>query len=151
MFFVPMIAGMMIGAFANSRLSGIISSTRLAGAGMVIAMTAGVLNVALALVPGAPPLPWAVAGPSVLALGTSLCFPILQLSMLDLFPHQRGSAASMQSFVQLLLNAALAGVVAPLVTGSIATLAMTSLGFIIAGSLLWLWHRASGRRVTDVG
>ncbi len=142
-FFVPMIAGMMIGAFANSRLSGIVSSTRLAGAGMVIALVAGVLNVSLALVPGVPPLPWAVVGPSVLAMGTALCFPILQLSMLDLFPHQRGSAASMQSFIQLLLNAALAGVVAPLVTGSIAMLAVTSLGFIVAGSLLWVWHRRS--------
>lgn len=143
MFFVPMIAGMMLGAFLNSRLSGIVAPLKLAGTGMLIAVIAGLLNAGASLLPGAPLLPWAVLGPSVLALGTALCFPILQLEMLDLFPHQRGSAASMQSFISLLLNAALAGIVAPLVTGTVLHLSLASLGFIILGSSLWLWHRAS--------
>ncbi|HIT76692.1 MAG TPA: multidrug effflux MFS transporter [Candidatus Avipropionibacterium avicola] len=140
-FFVPMIAGMMVGAFLNSRLSGIVAASRLTAVGIVIAVSAGILNVSLSLLPGAPMLPWAVVGPSLLALGAALCFPILQLEMLDLFPHQRGSAASMQSFIQLLLNAALAGVVAPLVTGTVLQLAAASLGFLVTGSALWLWHR----------
>ena len=70
----------------------------------------------------------------------ALAFPIVQLAMLDLFPKQRGAAASMQSFVQLVVNALLAGVVAPLVTGSVLELALASAAFSLVGISLWTWH-----------
>jgi len=141
MFFVPMIAGLMLGAFLNSRLAGAIDGMRLATFGLCLAIVAGIGNVALSALPGAPVLPWAVVGPSIVAVGTALSFPVLQLAMLDIFPRQRGAAASMQSFVTLVINALLAGVVAPLVTGSVLVLAVTSLGFSLVGISLWAWHR----------
>ncbi|MDN5726866.1 MAG: multidrug effflux MFS transporter [Propionibacteriales bacterium] len=143
MLFVPMIGGMLLGSFSNSRLAGRVAGTTLATVGFTTAVAAGVLNVAVSALPGAPHLPWAVLAPALIALGVALAFPTLQISMLDLFPRQRGSAASMQSFTQLVLNAILAGLVAPLVTGSVLHLALTSLGFSVAGSLLWTWHRRS--------
>lgn len=146
-FFVPMIAGLMLGAFLNSRLAHRVDGMRLATFGFCLAIVAGVGNVIASSVPGAPLLPWTVIGPSVVAVGTALCFPVLQLAMLDIFPRQRGSAASMQSFVTLVVNALLAGVVAPAVTSSVLTLAVTSLGFSVVGILLWSWHRAVARRL----
>ncbi|MFW6598018.1 multidrug effflux MFS transporter [Propionibacteriaceae bacterium Y2011] len=142
-FFVPMIGGMVIGAFINARLAHRVTGLQLASVGFLIAIGAGVLNVVVSALPGAPLMPWAVLGPSLISFGIALCFPILQLAMLDLFPHSRGAAASMQSFVQLLLNAVLASVVAPLVTGTVLQLALTSLGFSLVGLVLWGWHRRS--------
>lgn len=139
-FFVPMIGGMMTGFFINARLAERIPGRRLATIGFVIAISAGVLNIVISSLPSAPQLPWAVLGPMLVAFGVSLSFPVVNLVMLDLFPALRGSAASGQSFMQLLLNAALAGVIAPLVSDTVLHLALTSAAFSLGGFLLWLWH-----------
>lgn len=144
--FFPVIGGMVLGSFLNSRLAANGHPTRLASTGYLIAAAGAVVNVTLALIPATASLPWLLIGPSVISFGTMLSFPITQLQMLDLFPHRRGSAASMQAFVQLVLNAALAGVVVPLVATSPASMAITSLGFVAAGCALWTWHVAVVRR-----
>ncbi|MGJ6980459.1 multidrug effflux MFS transporter [Aestuariimicrobium soli] len=149
-FFVPMIAGMMAGFFINARMAERISGRRLATIGYCLAIGAGLLNVILSALPSAPQLPWAVVGPMLIAFGVALSFPVVNLVMLDLFPLLRGAAASGQSFLQLLLNAALAGVIAPLVTGSVLQLALASAAFSLGGFLLWLWHlRAVPAEVPD--
>jgi len=139
-FFVPMISGMMLGSWLNSHTATRLAPNRTVLIGLSVALTAAVVNTALAAF--APRLPWAVLGPALIALGVAFAFPVLQLVMLDLFPERRGSAASVQAFVALMVNAALAGIVAPLVTSSVLTLAVTSLGFSIIGMALWLWHLA---------
>ncbi|OYN87687.1 Bcr/CflA family drug resistance efflux transporter [Parenemella sanctibonifatiensis] len=145
-FFVPMIGGLLGGAMLNTRLAGRVSEARQTTMGYGIALVAGLANVAVSLLPGAPMLPWAVLVPAVLAFGNALAFPILQIALLDQFPTMRGTASSVASFLTLMLNAVLAGVVAPLVTDSVATLALTSLGFVAVACLLWWWHlRLSGR------
>lgn len=146
--FFPVIGGMVLGSFLNSRLAARGHPVRLASVGYLIAASGAIVNVALAVLPATASLPWVLIGPSIISFGTMLSFPITQLQMLDLFPHRRGSAASMQAFVQLVLNAALAGVVVPLVATSPASMAITSLGFVAVGSALWTWHVASARRTS---
>lgn len=145
-FFVPLITGMMLGSFANSRLAGRVAPTRIVTVGLLWALLASVLNAVLSSLPGAPDLPWAVLGPALMATGIAFAFPVLQLRMLDLFPKQRGSAASLQAFISLMINAALAGVVAPLVTTSVGMLAATALSFSVVSVLLWAWHLLAVRR-----
>ena len=53
------------------------------------------------------------------------------------------------SFFTLLTNALLAGVIAPIVTASLVTLAATALCFVLAGSALWGWHLVVRRRLLD--
>jgi len=143
-FFVPIITGMMLGSWLNSRTATRLAPHQTVMIGLSVALGAAVVNTLLAAF--APHLPWAVLGPAFIALGVAFAFPVLQLVMLDLFPERRGSAASVQAFVALMINAALAGIVAPLVTSSILTLALTSLGFSIVGMALWLWHVARTNR-----
>ena len=49
----------------------------------------------------------------------------------------------MGTFFGLVLNALLAGVVAPVVATSLTTLALTACAFAAVGSLFWFWHRAT--------
>lgn len=140
-FFVPTIACMVLGAFLAGRAAGRIEPGALATIGLTIAAGAGFLNVVLQAIPGLPALPWAVVGPALLAFGIALVFPVLQLALLDLFPHRRGAASSVGSFVTLMLNSLLAGVVTPLVTGTRLQLAVTSLVFVLLGWVLWAWHQ----------
>lgn len=142
--FVPMIGGMVVGSWLTNRLAGRLDGRVLVDRAMAGLLLAGVAN--LALTSTVPTLPWAVVGPALMGTAIGIVFPVLQLAMLDLFPSSRGSAASMASFASLVFNAALAGAVVPLVSATLATLALTSLGLAVAGVALWVWHRrADGR------
>lgn len=138
--FVPLISGMIIGSWVSGRLAGRISGRRLATIGYTVSLVAGAANLALMLMPAARTLPWAVLFLPVYTFGVAMAFPILTLAMLDLFPANRGAAASVQSFVALVSNAVIAGVVAPLVAVSLPALAATSLSLTVIGYLLWQRH-----------
>jgi DHA1 family bicyclomycin/chloramphenicol resistance-like MFS transporter len=66
--------------------------------------------------------------------------------MLDLYPGLRGAAASVQSFVAMVANAVIAGVLAPLLAGSLWTLAAGALAFVLAAWAMWSRHLAMTRR-----
>ena len=137
--FVPMIGGMVLGSWLTNRLADRVPPTRMVDVTMVGLLVAAVVNVGLVWL--IPSLPWAVVGPALMGVTIGIVFPVLQLAMLDLFPHHRGAAASMASFASLVFNAVLAGVIAPLVTASLLTTAVASGVLAALGVALWLWHR----------
>ncbi len=150
MFFVPMIVGVLVGSQISSSAAGRISSNAVITGGLAFGVLAVAANVALAVVAG-PSLPWAVVGPALIAIGTAAAYPSLQLVLLDMFPGARGSAVSMFTFFTLILNGLVAGLLAPLVTGSVVELALASAVFVVAGLLVWLGHLAATRRNPSTG
>ncbi|MGB2977953.1 MAG: multidrug effflux MFS transporter [Propionicimonas sp.] len=138
--FVPLISGMVVGSWASGQLAGRISGRRLATLGYVISAVGALTNLVLSLLPSTQGLPWAVAALPVLSFGIAIAFPILTLAMLDLFPTLRGAASSVQSFVQLLANAAIAGVLAPMLAFSLPSLAVGALVMVAIAWSLWQWH-----------
>ena len=140
--FVPLISGMVCGSWVSGRLAGRMSGRRLASLGYLISLVAGAVNLGLALLPATAHLPWSVLVLPFYSFGIALAFPILTLAMLDLFPHSRGAASSIQSFVSLLANAAIAGVLAPLVGFSLPSLALTAVALTAVAWLLWRRHLA---------
>lgn len=137
--FVPMIGGMVVGSWIAGRAAGRVDADLLLDRTVLLVLLAAAVNVVLVLV--APRPPWVVLGPALIGVGIGVVFPVLQLALLDLFPHHRGAAASMSAFSVLIANALVAGVVAPLVTRSLLSAALTSTGFAVVGALLWWWHR----------
>jgi len=138
--FVPLISGMVVGSWVSGRLAGRVTRNRLATSGYWISLLGGTANLVLMLVPATRTLPWAVLLLPVYTFGVALAFPILTLAMLDLFPEKRGAAASVQSFVQLVSNALIAGVLAPVVAVSLPVLAATALTVTVIAYLMWQWH-----------
>lgn len=136
-FFVPMISGMMLGAFASGRLAGRVGGLRLAGIGFVLCATAAALNLSYNLVVDVPALPLGVLPMVLNAFGIALVFPVLTLAILDLYPRQRGAASSLQAFISLGFNALIAGLVSPWVSGSGLQLAATGAAFTAIAWLLW--------------
>lgn len=139
--FVPLISGMIIGSWTSGQLAGRMSGRRLATLGYRISVTAAVVNLVLALLPATQGLPWTVLALPFLTFGVALAFPVLTLAMLDLFPHSRGAASSVQNFVALLGNALVSGLIAPALGSSVPALATGSLVLVTAGWLLWRRHR----------
>ncbi len=144
-FFVPMISGIILGSWVSGRAAGRVSGRRLVTAGYAFALGSAVLNAVLMAVPATARLPWAVLGPMLIAFGIGAAYPTTQLIILDTFPRQRGAATSMSTAVALLLNGLAAGALAPLVTTSLLTLALTSAALIAVGLALWVWHLRSDR------
>lgn len=144
-FFVPMISGVVVGSWISGRAAGRVSSRRLISWAFAISSASALINVVLAVVLG-PAMPWSVVGPSLIAIGTGIAFPTIQVALLDLFPHVRGAAASVAGVMPLATNAVIATALTPLVTGSVTTLAVASLVLVVLGCLVWAWHLA-----VDVG
>jgi DHA1 family bicyclomycin/chloramphenicol resistance-like MFS transporter len=144
--FVPIIGGFMSASFASGRTAGRLGRQRQLRMGLTLmiasAATALVLEFALQ---GAPRLVQQVLLFG-LAFGAQFSFPILTLEMLDLFPHSRGAAASVQSFIALGFISIVMGFVAPLLEGRMLRLDAVAL----AGALLAFtsWRLAVRRRRT---
>lgn len=141
--FVPMISGVMLGAWVSGRAAGRVSGRSLVTWAMVVASCGAALNVLLALLPTSAELPYAVIGPAIIAVGTAAAYPTLQLVLLDMFPRSRGASVSMFTFFALLLNGLTAAFVTPWVTHSVLTLALGSAVLVYGGLLCWVWHLRS--------
>ncbi len=148
-FFAPTIGGMMLGAFVSGRAAGRISGRRLVEIGFLCCSLAAVYNIAYNALDTTPTLPWAVLPTAMCAFGIALVFPIVTLAILDMYPRQRGGASSMQAFVGLLSNAAIAGLLSPVVSGSALSLAVASAAFTGVAWALWRWYVSHSARFPD--
>lgn len=148
-FFVPMIGGMMLGAYMSGRTAGRISGARLSKIGFACCGVASLGNIAYSAFAPQLSVPWAILPLSLLAFGIALVFPILTLAILDMYPRQRGSASSLQAFTGLLLNAAVAGLLSPLLSDRGLHLALGAAAFSLLGWLFWRWEMRRGRRVPE--
>lgn len=144
-FFAPTIGGMMLGAFASGRAAGRMPGKRLVEWGFACCGVAAAYNIGYNALVDAPSLPWAILPTALGAFGIALVFPIVTLAILDMYPRQRGGASSMQAFVGLLSNAAIAGLLSPLVSHDGLLLAAVSACFTAVAFGLWRWYVAHNR------
>ena len=137
-FFLCTIGGIMGGAFVSGRLAGRISREHQIKLGFTVMLTVSVLNLVANLLFTAH-VSWALIPISLYAFGWAMMTPVVTLMVLDLFPHRRGMAASMQAFVGAASNGLVAGVLSPLVMHSTQYLAMASLALMSVGLMAWVW------------
>jgi MFS transporter, DHA1 family, multidrug resistance protein len=140
-FFAPTIGGMILGAFVSGRAAGRMSGERLVNLGFACCGLATLWNLGYHALQPHPGVALSVLPTAMLAFGIALVFPIVTISILDLFPAQRGTASSMQAFVGLLSNALIAGVLSALLSDSAFHLALGAAGFTLAGFVLWKLSR----------
>jgi len=143
-----MVAGLMLGAFLSGRLTQRVSPVRIVSIGFGVLAVGVVLNLLQVALFDASVL--FTVGPLVIyAFGTAMIMPAITILALDCFPHHRGTAASMQGFFQMAINAAVAGVAVP-------ALHTQRHHFVIGQALflslaLVLWYVATRRQATDQG
>lgn len=139
--FVPMVTGMVSGAWIASRAAHSVMPSRMVRNGYIIMGAAVTLNLLYnATLP--PSVPWVVLPLMFYSFGLALIMPSMTLRILDLFPTMRGLTASLQSFVQTAVFASVAAI-APLFFGSALTLAC---GLAVAFVCSLLCYRATATR-----
>lgn len=141
-FFVPVISGMMIGAWATGRAAGRFGARTMVAAGFACCLVATLANLGYAALSPTFAFPSAVLPLVLLSFGVALVFPQLMIQMLDLYPTQRGSASSMQAFLSLMFQAGVAGLLSPLLSAEPWRLALAALLMSATAFALWRWGDA---------
>jgi len=148
--FVPMIGGVMVGAVVSGRVAGRLAPRATVRLGYRFLFAGAALNLAVALlVP--PGVPWHVMPVFVYALGSAVIMPSATLLLLDLFPSNRGLAASLQGFLHFSISAVNAGTIAPLLSGSLWALALGTAAFTVASYALWTVYEHRSRTQDTLG
>ena len=141
MLFGPMIAGIVLGSWISARTAGRVSGTHLVTGSLVVGLVGCAVNIVLAALPATvAALPYAVIGPTLIAVGIGAAYPTEQLILMDMFPDQRGAVVSLFTFCTLILNAFTAAVVVPWVSDSVLSLALAAGALVVAGFGCWLLH-----------
>jgi len=139
-FFVPIVAGMMAGAYLSGRAAGNFSPPRTIRLAYWIMFGASLINLAYcAMFP--PALPWSILPLMFYCCGMSLAMPSVTLMLLDMFPKNRGLVSSLQAFCQTMVGVLVAGALAPMLAESPLRLAFGMLGFLVLGIFCWTAYR----------
>ena len=148
-FFIPMIAGMMSGAFLSGRLAGRMDGRRQVGIGFGLNVGGAALLLGYAAWAVHLKVPQGMLPVMVMSFGIALVMPIVTLMCLDLFPEQRGAASSVQAFTSLAMNAIIAGIISPALSGQDHLLAAGALVMAMLGWGTWWLAVRQGGRVPD--
>ncbi|MDB5810338.1 MAG: Bcr/CflA family drug resistance efflux transporter [Betaproteobacteria bacterium] len=134
--FVPGIAGVVAGAFVSGRLAGKLSPRRTVLYGYAIMAAAAAFNLVYHALFG-PALPWTVLPVMIYAVGMALAMPSITLLVLDLFPDNRGLAASLQGAQQSFFSGLAAGLLSPYLSGTGLALAGGMAALVACGFACW--------------
>ena len=84
-----------------------------------------------------PALPWTVLAIMMYTIGMALATPAMTLFMLDMFPLNRGLAASLQSAQQSFFSGLVAGFMSPCLSATALGLASGMVTMLICGAACW--------------
>ena len=131
--FGPMAVAMVVGAWISGFCAGKLSANQTILMGYGVAAVAAAANLLLNTFM-APCVPWTILPLTIYVVGMSVAMPSLTLYTLDLFPAQRGLAASCQGFIALGANSLVSAMV-PLIWGTTMSMAWTEMVMLILGAI----------------
>jgi len=136
-FFAPTIGGMMLGSYLSGKRAGKHQPEANIRLAYRLMFAAGLANIAYCAAVQTVSWPWAVLPIFATGIGISLAFPTLALIVLDMYPQERGTATSLQTFIQLMISSLIAGVISPWVARLPLTLAAGSACCTLVGWGCW--------------
>lgn len=137
--FIPTVCGMVLGSYLAKRAAGRFSRQKVVQAAYAWMTAIALLNIAISFFLPASPI-YNIAPIALFNIGMALAMPVLSLAALDRHPKIRGTAASGQAFVQMLLSTVSAGLIVPLVWYAPSGLALAMAGYLVFG---WVVIRKS--------
>jgi len=135
--FIPLVGGLMAGAYVSGQLAGKISPDTQVRAGFIVSLFSAAASILLATLDHRLAPPILTLPLSIMAFGVTLITPVIGLKLLDLYPGSRGATSSLQLSLSLGTNAVIAGLVSPLASGHMLLLAATAAVLLLTGALLW--------------
>jgi len=148
--FIPIVTGLVLGASISGRLAHRWPAQRTVSTGLLIMMFAAALN--FIAVNWAPANITFVIGPLVFyVIGLALMMPAITVLALDCLPTHRGTAASMQGFLQMMTNAAVASFAVPLLSSRWLNFVFGQILFLLLSVILWYRLNRTGTKNDQKG
>lgn len=146
--FGPMAVAMIVGAWISGYCAGKISGNKTIMLGYLVMAVSAAGNLVLNIfVP--PMVPLTIVPLVFYVVGMSIAMPSLTLFTLDLFPSQKGLAASCQGAISLGANSAVSAFV-PLIWGTTLSMATTEAVMLVIGTLTLLFYFPAMKRFQEI-
>jgi DHA1 family bicyclomycin/chloramphenicol resistance-like MFS transporter len=133
--FIPTVCGMVLGSYLAKRAAGVYSSQQVLKVAYAWMGAMVLLNLVVCLNLAVSPL-CNILPVALFNVGMALAMPILSLAALDRHAKIRGTAASGQAFVQMLLSTVSAGLIVPLVWVEPLGLALAMAAYLLFSGLV---------------
>lgn len=142
-FFIPTVCCMIFGSYLAKRAAGRCAKQKVIKIAYAWMAAIAVLNLLICFILPTHPI-YNILPVALFNIGMALVMPILSLAALDRHPKIRGTAASGQAFIQMLLSTISAGLIVPLIWYAPSGLALAMAGYLVISwfmlrkSRLWL-------------
>ncbi|CAN4272508.1 ProP Permeases of the major facilitator superfamily [Methylophilaceae bacterium] len=133
--FVPTVCGMVLGSYLAKYAAGKFSPKAVLTLAFSWMLIIVMLNIAVCYLWPLNPV-FNILPVALFNVGMALVMPIISLAALDRHPKIRGTAASGQAFIQMLLSTLSAGLIVPLVWGSVMGLALAMLVYLLVALIV---------------
>ena len=149
MLFVPITTGIVLGSFLSGKLIRSWTAKKVINMAFSIMAIAAVLNliqfsflelsVTMVVIPV-----------MIYAFGVAMSMPGLAVLALDCFPDNKGVAAAMQSFMQIMISGLVAGLLVPLLRESVIMFVAAQMFFLVIALVLWRLSNIRGLSNVEV-
>ncbi len=137
--FVPMTAGIIGGSYLSGKLATRWPKRKIINLAFCIMLMAVVVNIVqVSLMP--INLFFVIAPIVIYALGVAISMPAFGILAIDQFPDNKGAASAVQSFLQIMVSALVAGVFLRLMGESLSGFATGQMLLLVVSLLLWLGY-----------
>lgn len=133
--FIPTVCGMVLGSYLAKRAAGVYTSQQALKVAYAWMGAMVLLNLVACLNLAVSPF-YNILPVALFNVGMAFAMPILSLAALDRHAKIRGTAASGQAFVQMLLSTVSAGLIVPLVWAEPLGLAMAMAAYLLFSCLV---------------
>ncbi len=130
--FVPTVLGMVAGSALARRMAGSLTNAVILRLSYLWMAFAVLLNIGVCLLLPRDPL-FNILPIALYNIGMAFAMPVLSIAALDRHPRLRGTAASGQAFIQMLLSTVSAGLIIPLLWVSPLGLALGMAAYLLLG------------------
>ena len=134
--FVPVVSGIMLGAFVSSRLVNHLESRQMINTFLSLMLLIALINVVLSYTIEISPLR-SITPLIFYAFSMAAIMPVLGISIINCFPNNRGAASAMQSFVQMGFNGITANVIVAGLGASASNFTLAQLALVSFAFILW--------------
>ncbi len=143
--FIPVVSGIMIGAFLSRTLLKRIGSTHMINLFLGLMLIIATSNFAITHLLEAS-LPVLLIPLVFYSLSLATIMPLFSILVIDCFPHNRGSASAMQSFIQMGFNGLSVSFIVAMLGAHLANFATAQLLLVGASVALWVFDQSSFSR-----
>lgn len=134
--FVPITAGIVLGSFLSGKLIRSWTAKKVINIAFSLMAVAVALNMAQSILLEQNVL-WVIIPVMIYAFGVAMSMPGLAVLALDCFPDNKGVAAAMQSFMQIMISGLVAGLLVPLLRESVMVYVVAQIFFFVIALILW--------------